>query len=649
MPVFKCKMCGGDLQIGEKDTVAQCSYCGTQQTLPKDTDEVMANLFNRANNLRLKSEFDKALEVYDKILETDNANAEAHWGAVLCKYGVEYVEDPKSRKMIPTCHRTQYESVLTDAGYLAALANADGSARAVYEREAKQIADLQKDILAVVSREKPFDVFICYKETDASGARTRDSALANDIYHHLTQEGYKVFYAAITLEDKLGQEYEPYIFAALHSAKVMLAVGTRPEHFNAPWVKNEWSRYLQIMKKESGRTLIPCFSGMDAYDLPEEFAHLQALDMTKIGFIADLSRGIGKLVRSAQPPLDSAGSSTLGVNSQALMDRAFICLEDGEWQKADELLEQALNLDPRNPRAYVGKLMISTKAKKEEDLSNAREPLTANPLFNRVLGFADKDLYDRLNAYNSMILTRREQEEKASTYHKAKHLMNTGKNKADFLSAAETFKTIPQYADADALAAECKKIAEKAEFHSKKVRKILIITIPTGLLILILLIMIIPRVLPYRIPDTAKPAYGGINIRAADLRDIGEIPLEEQQVKADATKAKGDKDVFEFFALTDIIISEPADHLPIVLGNPEKNNCTFIISLVDREGRLMAHTLGLPSGKYLPYITLIDQHMPYGEYNKLKLVVSAYDPETNAYLGSQYTDFHLVVGIKNNE
>ena len=45
--------------------------------------------------------------------------------------------------------------------------------------------------------------FICYKETDKDGRRTQDSVLANDLYHQLTQEGFKVFFARITLEDKL--------------------------------------------------------------------------------------------------------------------------------------------------------------------------------------------------------------------------------------------------------------------------------------------------------------------------------------------------------------------------------------------------------------------------------------------------------------
>ena len=134
MAIFKCKMCGGTLENNNNETVAVCEYCGTKQTLPKSNDEVVSNLFNRANNLRLKCEFDKAEQVYEKILEIDNTEAEAHWGIVLCKYGIEYVEDPKTYTRIPTCHRTSYDSILADSAYLSAIANADGYQKVIYTK-----------------------------------------------------------------------------------------------------------------------------------------------------------------------------------------------------------------------------------------------------------------------------------------------------------------------------------------------------------------------------------------------------------------------------------------------------------------------------------------------------------------------------------
>ncbi len=451
MAVFKCKMCGGALEINSESGVAVCEYCGSVQTLPKRNDEVIANLFNRANNLRIKCEFDKAAQVYEKILNEDNSDAEAHWGLLLCKYGIEYVEDPKTYKRIPTCHRTQYESVLSDVDYLSALANSDGEAKNVYKAQAEEISELQKNILAIVKNEKPFDVFICYKETDENGKRTVDSALANDIYYQLTQEGLKVFYAAITLEDKLGQEYEPYIFAALNSAKVMLVVGTKPEFFDSVWVRNEWSRYLKLMKTDRSRLLIPCYRAMDAYDLPEEFAHLQAQDMSKIGFVNDVVRGIKKVVE--QPNDKESGNETAvkssGSNTASLLERAFMFLEDGDWQSADEYCEKVLDIEPKNAMAYLGKLMAELKVSKPEQLGKQKDEFTGSINYQKACRFADDDLKSALDDYAKNVL-----------YLKAQRTMNTATEESNFKTAASIFDRVKGYKDADSKKSEC---LEKAE------------------------------------------------------------------------------------------------------------------------------------------------------------------------------------------
>ncbi len=226
----------------------------------------------------------------------DNKQVEAHWGLILCKYGVEYVDDPKTKKKVPTCHRTRDYSIFTDSDYKIIKKHSYGDALALYEAEAKQIDDIQKGILKISSKEKPYDVFICYKETDNNGERTHDSVIAQDIYDKLTSVGLKVFFARITLENKLGVEYEPYIYSALKSSKVMLVVGTDIDNFNAVWVKNEWRRYLEMMETDKGKTLIPVYSKIDAYKLPEEFAMLQAQSMDKVGAIQDLTRGVKKIV-----------------------------------------------------------------------------------------------------------------------------------------------------------------------------------------------------------------------------------------------------------------------------------------------------------------------------------------------------------------
>ena len=138
MAILKCKMCGGTLEAND-ETIAVCQYCGTKQTLPKTSDDVISNLFNRANNLRLKCEFDKAAQIYERIVEQDDSEAEAHWGLVLCKYGIEYVEDPKTKKRIPTCHRDSFEAITADYNYQKAIEYADVVSRPVYEEEARVI------------------------------------------------------------------------------------------------------------------------------------------------------------------------------------------------------------------------------------------------------------------------------------------------------------------------------------------------------------------------------------------------------------------------------------------------------------------------------------------------------------------------------
>ncbi len=296
MIVYKCKMCGANLNIEEGASICTCDYCDTTQTVPKADDEKKVSLFSRANRLRINNEFDKAESVYESIVAEFPEEAEAYWGLVLCKYGIEYVDDPATGKKIPTCHRSSFDSVMEDTNFEQACENADANARPIYRAEAKQIEELRKGIIEVSSKEAPYDIFICYKETDENGDRTIDSVIAQDVYDELTKKGYRVFFSRISLEDKLGQEYEPYIFAALNSARVMLAFGTNYEYYNAVWVKNEWSRFMKLMAKDGKKYLIPCFKDIDAYDMPKEFTKLQAQDMGKIGAIQDLLRGIEKLI-----------------------------------------------------------------------------------------------------------------------------------------------------------------------------------------------------------------------------------------------------------------------------------------------------------------------------------------------------------------
>lgn len=467
MSVFKCKMCGGTIEFEQGATVGVCDSCGTKQTLPRLDDDRKANLYDRANHFRRNNDFDKAMSIYEQILNEDNTDAEAYWSLVLCRYGIEYVEDPASHKRIPTVNRAQFTSIFADEDYKSALQYADGYQKTIYEDEAKAIDEIQKGILAISQKEEPFDVFICYKETDANGRRTQDSVLANDLYHQLTQEGFKVFFARITLEDKLGTAYEPYIFAALNSSKVMVVLGTKPEYFNAVWVKNEWSRYLALIKNGSKKMLIPAYRDMDPYDLPEEFSHLQAQDMSKLGFMQDLIRGIKKIIEADAPKQTVKETVIVGANNAAttpLLERVSLFLEDGKWQDANIYCEKVLDIDPKNAEAYLGKLMVELQVRNRKQLADCAEPFDDRDNYSKVLRFGDEALEKEMRGYITHINERNENTRLTGIYNSAKNAMSAANTESAFKTAADTFATIPGFKDADTLAEQC---LEKAEICRK--------------------------------------------------------------------------------------------------------------------------------------------------------------------------------------
>ena len=397
MAVIKCKMCGGDMEISADKTFGTCEYCGRTMTLPKVSDDQRAAAFNRGNHFRRAGEFDKALGVYERIVADDDTDAEAHWCCALCRFGIEYVEDPATYEWLPTCHRASFDSFLEDVDYLAALEHSDGITRRQYQKDAAKIAEVQRGILATSQNTEPYDVFISYKELDENGERTHDSVLAQDIYYQLTEQGRRVFFSRISLEDIPGTQYEPYIFAALNSAKVMLVVGTSAENLNAVWVKNEWSRFLAMMRKDKSKLLIPCYRDMDPYDMPEQLTVLMSYDMGKIGFIQDLIRGVNKVLDADKPKEKETVHETVvvknegGANTDALLKRGNMALEYNKWDDAKSYFDRVLDMDAECAEAYLGLFLAGRERSSLDDLSTGQPSAWAAALEYETLTACPED------------------------------------------------------------------------------------------------------------------------------------------------------------------------------------------------------------------------------------------------------------------
>lgn len=495
--IIKCKMCGGDLAFEPGSTVCECEYCGSKQTIPSADSEKKTNLFNRANRLRMNSEFDKASAVYEQIVAEFPEEAEAYWGLCLCAYGIEYVNDPATGSKIPTCHRTLPTSIMEDSNFEQACDYADPVARKVYREEAKTIDRIQKDILSIAQSETPYDVFICYKETAEDGSRTEDSVLAQDVYEALTAKGLKVFFSRITLEDKLGTQYEPYIYAALSSAKVMLAFGTTYEYYDAVWVKNEWSRFLGMMKADKRKVLIPCFKGLDAYDMPKEFRGLQAQDMAKLGWMQDLVRGVEKLCGkggTASSAPNTVVQKTVVQEVQEsgkadnLMKRVYLYLEDRDFAKASKYIDKVLDVDAEYAPAYMAQILVGNKLTKEANLTTLRMSIDDNTTWKKALRFANEEQKQRYLGYAKQINEneaddkeqarlaeekRRKQEELATKEEQYDRVL-AEISKEDYFWAMVILSQLNGYKDAEKLMQQClDKYKEKLRQKEQEQRKIL--------------------------------------------------------------------------------------------------------------------------------------------------------------------------------
>ena len=398
MAVYKCKMCGASIEVKEGQSIVTCEFCDTCQTVHSFDNEKKIAYFKRANALRFKNEFDKASGIYETLVAEFPKEAEAYWGLVLCKYGIEYVDDPKTGAKIPTCHRTIFSSIFDDVDYKNAIKYADSVAKDIYVKEAEVIAKLQKEIIEISSKEDPYDIFICYKETDDRGHRTKDSVMAQDIYKVLTNEGYKVFFARVSLADRIGSQYEPIIFSALRSSKVMIHVTTSGDNSESIWVKNEWSRYLNFIKNGEKKALVPVYKDMDVYDLPDEMENFQGINYSKLGAEQDLLTGLEKLFKKGLKVKKTVVVSKEGIDDDAdeiyesYMKRGEVFLKGGLFNEANEAFEKASMIYEKSGRAELRKMLINSNCKNFDDFISVTttQEYTDNPYLKNARLLADE-------------------------------------------------------------------------------------------------------------------------------------------------------------------------------------------------------------------------------------------------------------------
>ncbi len=433
-----CPICGSPLELEAGTKRSKCRYCGYSNSVEVAADESFA-LSSAFLRLRM-SDFDEAGELFSDAIRRFPSSAEAYWGKTLSDYGIKYEDDYDGRK-IPTCYAARYEPIVESNSYNEAIALADPEKRAYFESQAERIEKTRKEWVEKAEKEPPYDVFLSYKDTD-NGQRTSDSFDAHEIYNILTGLGYRVFFSRVTLAGKTGENFEPYIFAALNSAPVMLVYASRREYIESTWVRNEWNRYLARIrdkKKQEGSLCVIFKDPLDPGKLPPALRSRQHLKRDEITFLDSLRDYVDKYVSAAKtktPTIERkevaiakrkgqksieavkaesvssvtkktksvepaevakrkvglASIAKLSESEENRLAQAEVYLSRGDFERAKGFYSEVLSTNPHNPEALLGMLMVESSKKSFDSLLADEKALLADlDLTFNAIDYSEKD------------------------------------------------------------------------------------------------------------------------------------------------------------------------------------------------------------------------------------------------------------------
>ena len=387
-----CKSCGGSIQRVENYYI--CDFCGNKWEIDSSNDVHAVDRANAWAALR-DGNFEKAAELFEGIIAKEPKNHEAYWGRALALAGIVYVTDLNENKKIPTCNNITENSFRQNKDVCKAISLAPADIASTYQDQAEYINKVRLEWLEKASKEPSYDVFISFKDSDRENGitRTQDSIDAQDLYSALTAEGYKVFFSRISLRDKISEQYEPYIYNAIRTAKVMIVFGERAEYFSSVWIKNEWSRFrTRIEKGEKHRnSLVVVYKNMNPQDLPVVLKARQCMNAADMTFLSDLLRHIKRVVAESKETVHlekiqiaggqiSRKATALSVNTvqmrevgagaiaetsiseQQSLKLMQAYLDEGQWQQVQKLAEDVLFDNPNCVEALWSKLLASKHA-----------------------------------------------------------------------------------------------------------------------------------------------------------------------------------------------------------------------------------------------------------------------------------------------
>ncbi len=102
------------------------------------------------------------------------------------------------------------------------------------------------------------------------------------------------------------------------------------------------------------------------------------------------------LLKANNENISNLNKNDANINSHPLIRRAKIFLEDGEFKKANQLMEDLLNNNPECAEAYLVKLLAEFKLHNIKDLFFCKKSFTKSNNYRNALRFSDNELHSFL-------------------------------------------------------------------------------------------------------------------------------------------------------------------------------------------------------------------------------------------------------------
>lgn len=392
-----CYTCGGTSFIKINSRTLKCEYCGNVIENNDSLSSEVITFLNQGDACRRKIDFENAEEYYSLAKEKDVTCAEAYFGLLMCEYGVTHVKDPVTEIMKPTLNRLS-ETPIKDSLFYKKLFEClfDNESKKIYQKKCDELEEIRKKSLEISKNKKGYDIFISFKKTPfetGNGDYTKDYVEAKELYNKLNNDHRfkgKVFFSEETLKDYAGEDYEPVIYNALKTSKLMFVFSSKKEYGNAGWVKNEWTRFLKMKTQDTSKVLIPIILNT-IEDLPEPLQKIQGIFCDK-NYNENLDKKVNEVFKNGTSSFGkgekivelnvtkhididkieegngfSGVGTSISTSENAVLSQIDASLKVKKFKDAEALCEALLTKNQDNSYVLWKKLYCTLKAKDDSE------------------------------------------------------------------------------------------------------------------------------------------------------------------------------------------------------------------------------------------------------------------------------------------